>query len=234
MTESDDIMQEYIKKVLKIQQEQRNRPPDETEMKKIAEELGMSADDIAYVQKKLRDYIARGQGYSRYEDWDSAIDEFMQAVAIGPYNVEALFGLANAYKNRWLLKHNKNDLLYAKDYVKKALQIDADHDPSFRLASELNKGTAKYTTNSQTFTKYNDFNLNTYIEKLEAETIQFDGNKRLKKSARDKKIFGVCAGIAEYFGIDPTWIRIIFILGIFVTGISPLVYIILAFILPKN
>ena len=32
--------------------------------------------------------------------------------------------------------------------------------------------------------------------------------KKLYKSATDKKIDGVCGGFAEYFGIDPTWVRI--------------------------
>ena len=32
--------------------------------------------------------------------------------------------------------------------------------------------------------------------------------KKLYKSATDKKIDGVCGGFAEYFGIDSTWVRI--------------------------
>ena len=32
--------------------------------------------------------------------------------------------------------------------------------------------------------------------------------KKLYKSANDKKIDGVCGGFAEYFGIDSTWVRI--------------------------
>lgn len=35
--------------------------------------------------------------------------------------------------------------------------------------------------------------------------------KRLYKSNKDKKIDGVCAGIAEYFDIDPTLIRLLWV-----------------------
>ena len=53
-------------------------------------------------------------------------------------------------------------------------------------------------------------------------------SKRLKKSFSDRKIAGVCGGIAEYFNIDSTIIRVIFIAA-FILGMgSPgLIYIIL-------
>ena len=240
MNSSGDTIHEYIKKVLKIQEEQKERPLNVDEMQKIAEELGMSTEDLSLIKQKIKDYIARGKGYSRYEDWDSAIDEFTQAVILSPGDVEALYGLANAHKHRWLLKRNKNDLSSAKNYVKRALQVNANHDPSFRLASELNRGTAKYTKTNPFQNIKGDFkHLNKEAfqikDALNAEIAKIDGDKRLKKSSRDKKIFGVCAGIAEYFGVDSTWIRIAFILGALLgTGMSIPLYILLAFIMPKN
>lgn len=41
--------------------------------------------------------------------------------------------------------------------------------------------------------------------------------KKLRLST-DKKIFGVCGGIGEFFNIDPTWIRIITVLLFFYSG----------------
>lgn len=59
--------------------------------------------------------------------------------------------------------------------------------------------------------------------------------KRLYKST-DKKIDGVCAGIAEYFGIDPTIVRVIYALvTLFSAGIGGIVvYAILAFVMPRR
>ena len=54
--------------------------------------------------------------------------------------------------------------------------------------------------------------------------------RRLYKS-KDKKICGVCGGIAEYFGIDPTIVRIIYALLVFVGGVGILPYIIAAIIM---
>ena len=53
-------------------------------------------------------------------------------------------------------------------------------------------------------------------------------NKRLRRSIYDRKIAGVCGGLGEYFNIDSTIIRVIFIAA-FILGMgSPgLIYLIL-------
>jgi phage shock protein PspC (stress-responsive transcriptional regulator) len=47
--------------------------------------------------------------------------------------------------------------------------------------------------------------------------------KRLFLSNNDKKIAGVCGGIAEYFAVDPTLVRLLTAAACLVTGILPLV-----------
>jgi len=59
-------------------------------------------------------------------------------------------------------------------------------------------------------------------------------NKRLARSSTDRKISGVCGGIAQYLNIDPTIIRIAFILTIFAGGFGLLLYIIAALIMPMD
>ncbi|MBS1612997.1 MAG: PspC domain-containing protein [Bacteroidetes bacterium] len=56
--------------------------------------------------------------------------------------------------------------------------------------------------------------------------------KRLMKST-DKKLFGVCGGLGEYFGIDPTIIRLLFIAAFFGFGTGFLVYLVLAIVMPS-
>ncbi len=59
--------------------------------------------------------------------------------------------------------------------------------------------------------------------------------KRLYRSQVDRKIAGVCGGIAEYFNIDPTIIRIIAFLLLLPGGIPGILpYIILWIIVPKS
>ena len=56
--------------------------------------------------------------------------------------------------------------------------------------------------------------------------------KRLYRSRSERMIWGVCGGLAKYFDIDPTIVRIIAVLLIFANGLGILAYIILAIVVP--
>lgn len=58
--------------------------------------------------------------------------------------------------------------------------------------------------------------------------------KKLYKSNQNKMLDGVCGGIAEYFGIDPTVVRLIWALFSVMGGCGILAYIIAAIIIPRN
>ncbi len=58
--------------------------------------------------------------------------------------------------------------------------------------------------------------------------------KRLYRSKSDRMIWGVCGGLARYFDVDPTLIRIIAVLSIFISGAGIIAYIILAIVVPSE
>ena len=59
-------------------------------------------------------------------------------------------------------------------------------------------------------------------------------NKRLYKSSVNYMLCGVCGGIAEYFNIDPTLVRLAFVLIAMGAGSGILAYIIAAIIIPDE
>ena len=59
-------------------------------------------------------------------------------------------------------------------------------------------------------------------------------NKKLYRSRTDKKIAGVCGGLANYLNIDSTLLRLCFALLIIFGGVSIWVYIIAALIMPEE
>ena len=59
-------------------------------------------------------------------------------------------------------------------------------------------------------------------------------NKRLYKSKINKMICGVCGGIGEYLGIDPTVVRLLWVLLSVLGGAGLLAYIIAAIIIPEE
>jgi phage shock protein C len=66
---------------------------------------------------------------------------------------------------------------------------------------------------------------------MDIETVQ---SKKLYKSRHDRMVDGVCAGIAEYVGIDTTILRVLWILSIFIGGAGILLYIAAMIIIPVN
>lgn len=58
--------------------------------------------------------------------------------------------------------------------------------------------------------------------------------KRLTKSSYDRKLCGVCGGIAEYFNIDPTIVRLLWVILVLCAGTGILAYIIAAIIVPEG
>lgn len=58
--------------------------------------------------------------------------------------------------------------------------------------------------------------------------------KKLYLSSTDKKLGGVCGGIAEYFNIDSTIVRIAWVALAFAAGCSIIAYFIAWFIMPKK
>ncbi len=58
--------------------------------------------------------------------------------------------------------------------------------------------------------------------------------KKLYRSRKNKSLAGVCGGIAEFFGIDPTIVRIVWLITIFLGGTGVVAYIIAAIIIPEK
>jgi phage shock protein C len=58
------------------------------------------------------------------------------------------------------------------------------------------------------------------------------GKKKLMRSSTDKKIAGVCAGLADYFDLDPTIVRVVWLLAVLLAGTGGLAYLVLWIVLP--
>jgi phage shock protein C len=59
--------------------------------------------------------------------------------------------------------------------------------------------------------------------------------KKLYRSQHDRKVAGVCGGLAEHFNLDPSLVRILFaVVAILGSGIPFIVYIVMAFVVPNE
>jgi len=56
--------------------------------------------------------------------------------------------------------------------------------------------------------------------------------RRLWRSRKDRRIAGVCGGLADYFRIDPFWIRFLFVVFFLLGGAALLVYVVMWLMIP--
>jgi phage shock protein C len=75
-----------------------------------------------------------------------------------------------------------------------------------------------------TFLRYSSYILAKEIKKME--------RRRLYRSNSDRMIAGVCGGLADFFNIDPSVMRIIFVLFLLLGGNGLLIYLVLWLIVP--
>jgi len=62
-----------------------------------------------------------------------------------------------------------------------------------------------------------------------------NGKKKLRRSRNNRIIAGVCGGLGEFFGLNPLWFRIAFMLALLPGGIPGLlIYLVLWIIVPKD
>jgi phage shock protein C len=70
---------------------------------------------------------------------------------------------------------------------------------------------------------------------LRASSLTSWAGKRLYRSQRDRKLAGICAGLADYLDIDPVLVRVAWVVLAFLSaGIAILLYCVLIFIIPNQ
>jgi len=57
--------------------------------------------------------------------------------------------------------------------------------------------------------------------------------RKLYRSRDERQVAGVCGGLAQYFGLDPTVVRLIFVFMALAGGPGLLIYLVLAIVVPE-
>ena len=66
------------------------------------------------------------------------------------------------------------------------------------------------------------------------EKVMSDNVPKLYRSRDQRMIAGVCGGLGEYLGVDPTIVRLLFVLGVFLGTLTFWVYIVMMLVLPEE
>lgn len=72
-----------------------------------------------------------------------------------------------------------------------------------------------------------------YEPRRERKTYAYSRPRRLYRDPDGRMIAGISSGMATYFNIDPVWIRILFIVSLFISGAGLIAYIVLWIVIPQ-
>lgn len=134
---SMDLVAKYVEQVLKILREKQAVSEQIAQLDKLSETLGLTAHDLAYLEKQFEDGLKRGEGYLRYKQWDKATEELEQAVLLKPLHTEAIYKTALAYSQKYAESRREEDRQKALDYAERCLQTDAEKDEALALVGKL-------------------------------------------------------------------------------------------------
>jgi tetratricopeptide (TPR) repeat protein len=141
----DIHLKEFVEKLNVIQQERKEKPLSQEEMKIIAESLGMNEQDWRAVRETFQAHLARASSFLKHENWEDAITELEQALILQRNDENVLYGLALAYMNRWREYHKKQDNERAENFVRQVLQHYPQNAQAARLLSDFRKEEKVYS-----------------------------------------------------------------------------------------
>jgi len=129
-------MDEFVKKILQIQQEKKETKLNTKDLSDIAQELGVSLEAL---NQEILIYQQRGAGFLKYENYEDAIAALEHAYTLNPENLETLKLSSQTYYLAW--KHAKQQAHKAKalERAEELLGLQADSDFAFALISKIKK-----------------------------------------------------------------------------------------------
>ncbi|MCU0437325.1 MAG: hypothetical protein MUC49_05375 [Raineya sp.] len=135
MNEEHNI-DEFVKKVLQIHEQNKNSKLSHKDLHAIAQELGVSLETL---EKEIKKYQQRGEGFLKFNNIEDALQALEQAYTLHPENIETLKMLVKAYFLNW--KQTK-DITFRTKALEKAEEMlvqDSDNNFAFALISHIKK-----------------------------------------------------------------------------------------------
>jgi LemA protein len=137
MSDSTEILQAYLNRMLTIQQNRSEKPLTPAELKEMALDSGMTEEDWAAAQQESKVKMKSGLGHLQYGNWEKSLADLEQAIAVNPYHADGLVGLAKAYLLKYQTSKVPADKQKAENYVERALEVSPGYNSALSVAKQL-------------------------------------------------------------------------------------------------
>lgn len=144
--DEDKNIEEFVKKILSIKDEQEKTRLNQDDLNEIAQELGI---DQASLEKEVIKYQERGEGFLTHQNYEDAIVALEHAYILNAENVETLKMLLQAYFEAWKQDKNANYKEKALSKAEEILEHIPDYEKSFEAISVIKQSNQEKKTLSQ-------------------------------------------------------------------------------------
>ena len=140
------------------------KPITPTVLKAIADEVGITAGELASISQTVQTHLTRGLGYLELGQFEQAITELNQANALEPVNLEVLQALANSYSQRYTQNSRAADKQQALLIATRCVQLNPGNKKALALIKHLERVDAPQGMSGST--KPNFFLLIFFLENI--------------------------------------------------------------------
>ncbi|MEM6254679.1 MAG: hypothetical protein AAF821_17330 [Cyanobacteria bacterium P01_D01_bin.156] len=137
------IIEAYIQQLLAWDQ-----PITPDVLNTIAQELGITAGELAAIKLKVQNHLERSRSYRDVDNFNSAIDELVQASNLDPVNADVLNALAELYYQRYQKESNLLDRQQTRLIANRCVELYPNDKDALALLKRL-KRKAGYHTGSR-------------------------------------------------------------------------------------
>ena len=158
MANSDEALENYLKKLMEIQYGTRAEQHfTEEELKNIALEAGLTESAWQESQKRAKQHLQRGTAYLNAQNYDDAANELENAASLMPHDAEANYLAAKAFLFRGNRYNRTNDFERAEYYINRTLNITPAHSGVMQLKTELNNKRRVLSNDTERKSRTNKF-----------------------------------------------------------------------------
>jgi len=144
MNENNNI-DDFVKKVLAIKNEQEKTKLSYQDLSDIAQELGIDKETL---ENEVAQYQKRGIGFLEYQNYEDAIVALEHAYALNPEHPETLKMLTRAYFGAWVQEKNADYKEKALAKAEETLEQIPNYDEAFQIISVIKKDEQNKKTTS--------------------------------------------------------------------------------------
>ncbi len=139
-SDPDKMLENYLHKLMEIRY---NQQPEhilnESDLKQIALDAGLTEREYEESRKKSIDYLNRGKAHLAAYNWTDAANELEQAAMLMPHSAEANLLAGKAFMRRGSAADNQQDLIKADYFLNRSIAIAPVDNEALTLKGELNR-----------------------------------------------------------------------------------------------